>query len=114
MARSSASAARSRMSTSSLIILAAYAGACPWDTECATGAEARGELGATQLLMPPDDANTLGQVRQDAGDLPWKGPVQTPRHEPKPPSGLPADRRVLCNEFWMLSKGRTAPICASV
>jgi hypothetical protein len=48
------------------------------------------------------------------GGLPWKGAVQTPRHEPKPPNGLPAYGRVLCNDFGCLSEGRAAPICASV
>jgi len=34
------------------------------------------EFSAAQLVMRPDDANSLRQVRQDVGDLTWNRPMQ--------------------------------------
>jgi hypothetical protein len=73
-----------------------------------------GEFGAAQLVMRPDDANTLRQVRQDARHLAWKRPMQARRHQPGPPNSLPANSRVLCNDFGCLLEGPAAPTCAGI
>src|SRR5713101_8798083 len=63
--------------------------------------------------MRPDDANTLRQVRQEASNLAWNRPMHTCRHQPDPPTRLPLDKRVLCNDCVCFWERHAAPISAS-
>src|SRR5712691_11045100 len=73
-----------------------------------------GQLDSIQLVVVPDDANTLRQVGQDAGHLTWKRPMQARRHQPTSADGLPSSQGVLCNDLVCRWGRLAAPICATM